>query len=81
VFPVRYELNSYEFIHSIPDTKIEGQLIINNQHFGFEGLTTMTIMSTIFWDVTPCRPVVHRRLRGSYCLPYSLALKTEALRS
>jgi hypothetical protein len=35
--------------------------------------TVLKLKRTIFWDVTPCRPLkVNRRFGGSYCLHYLL---------
>lgn len=42
---------------------------IRFQHAGFEILTTVTVKSTIFWDVTPPNLVeIHPCFRGTYCL-------------
>jgi hypothetical protein len=44
---------------------------------GFEVFTT--VISSVFWDVTPCSPVqVHRCFGGSYCLHFHSRLVTQA---
>jgi hypothetical protein len=36
-------------------------------HVGFEALTAVVLKSTIFWDITPCRPLkVNRHFGGTY---------------
>jgi hypothetical protein len=36
--------------------------------FGFDVLTAINVMITIFWDVTTCSLVVHRSFGGTYSL-------------
>jgi hypothetical protein len=54
----------------------------------YEVLTAVVMKISIFWDITPCRPLkVNRRFWGTCrlhlyvesCLAYSLTLKTEAM--
>jgi hypothetical protein len=48
-----------------------------------EVLTAMVMMSSVFWDITPCSPLeINRRFGGTFRLlllpPYSSTVKVEA---
>jgi hypothetical protein len=65
--------NSYTCHHT--NFKIEFKVIIqyrlNNNIFnvGFEVSTAMVMKSIIFWDMTPCSPLIcNRRFGGTYRL-------------
>jgi hypothetical protein len=38
-------------------------------YVGFEVFTAVVMKSSIFWDITPCSPLIfNQRFRGTYCL-------------
>jgi hypothetical protein len=41
------------------------------EFIGFEVLTSVIMKNTVFWDMTPCSPVVvHRRFGRTYCMHF-----------
>jgi hypothetical protein len=82
--------DSYGKFHLSMSLRLEGSSLLYNcsslttglqnlhSHVRFEVFTAVTMNNSVFWDVTPCKSCVKRRLGGAYHLHLQLNLQPPA---